>query len=118
MNTNTQHTPGFLFTAINQFVKKGEHILQIEESLIGRIITKDVGEDQAKANAARIVECWNSHDQLQKHNTLLREALEAIVARINGEWDNKALLTFSDLSISKHDDIERIVKAVLKQTEQ
>ncbi len=42
-------------------------------------------------------------------------ALEAIKARINGEWDNKVLMTFGPLFINTLDDILMIIEQTLKE---
>ena len=55
-----------------------------------------------EANAELIVRCVNQHDGLV-------EALEAIKARINGEWDNPALVKHGPLHASTTVDILGII---------
>lgn len=48
-----------------------------------------------------------------KETTLtVSEALSAIKARIDGEWDNPALVKFGPLSTSVNDDILSIMECV------
>jgi len=46
------------------------------------------------------------------------EVLEAIKARIDGEWDNPFLLRFGGLSINSLDDVAKMVSESLKETEE
>ena len=43
------------------------------------------------------------------------EALEAIVARYNGEWDNPSLMLFGPLSINTEEDMYYIAKYALNE---
>lgn len=45
--------------------------------------------------------------------TDLLEALGAIAARINGEWDDPALVAFGPLSIDAQSDCLRIARAAI-----
>ena len=47
----------------------------------------------------------------------LLEALNAIFARINGEWDNPALVSFGELSINSDFDILRIANHAIRKAE-
>lgn len=50
--------------------------------------------------------------QLEKYRPTKEEALEAIRARIHGEWDNPALCKFGAMSF-KDEDFLNIIKTVL-----
>lgn len=47
---------------------------------------------------------------LKEENARLKLAIQAIIARIDGEWDNAALVAFGPLSTDALNDCERIAK--------
>lgn len=48
--------------------------------------------------------------QIKQNYQSMETALEAIQARIRGEWDNPALVSFGELSTNTNEDILLIVK--------
>lgn len=65
---------------------------------------------EAKANHAFIVRACNSHERLLG-------ALEAIRARIHGEFDNPALVRWGALRIDSIDDILAIATSAIAEAE-
>jgi hypothetical protein len=55
---------------------------------------------------------------MKTQNQILRTALEAIVARVTGDFDNTALEEFGPLSTWAADDILAIARAALKNSEE
>ena len=49
-------------------------------------------------------------NKLREHNTRIAKTLQAIVARINGVFDDPALLEYGELDISTERDCLRIAK--------
>jgi len=49
-------------------------------------------------------------EQLEEENTRLALAIQAIIARIDGEWDNAALVAFGPLSTDTTEDCKRIAR--------
>jgi hypothetical protein len=49
-------------------------------------------------------------EQIKQNYQSMENALEAIQARIRGEWDNPSLMSFGELSTNANEDILRIVK--------
>ncbi len=43
--------------------------------------------DETRANAARLVKCWNDHDALVAENVRLRESLRALLALNQPEYE-------------------------------
>ncbi len=66
---------------------------------------------EMKANAERIVKAVNMHDELI-------EALEAIRARIDGEFDNPALISYGLLGVGLDMDIRNMATHMLNKNEQ
>lgn len=56
-------------------------------------------------------------EKLKQERDQLKEALEAIQARINGEWDNPALVKLGPLFPDAISDIERIVEQAIAKTQ-
>ena len=48
--------------------------------------------------------------QIKQNYQSMETALEAIQARIHGEWDNPSLMSFGELGTNANEDILRIVK--------
>ena len=47
---------------------------------------------------------------IKKNYGQMEVAIEAIEARIKGEWDNPSLMSFGELSTNTEEDILRIIK--------
>lgn len=98
----TKHTPGRLdLFPSRESICIG--VFQPHSNLVRQVATC---EPDDMADAARIVHCVNNNDALLA-------ALEAIEARISGEWDNPALVSFGELSTNTDDDVLRIARAAI-----
>ncbi len=80
-----KHTPGKLTVrTIDGSIGSIDHIdgtaiaQAFDIVLYGRKYTNDTYQDIRKANAARIVQCWNSHDDLLAALETLLAACEAV----------------------------------------
>lgn len=71
------------------------------------------GAATAEQNCAFIVTACNAYDGLVAENKRLREALEAVEARVNGEWDHPALVAHGQLQTDGAIDCLAIARAVL-----
>jgi hypothetical protein len=72
------------------------------------VVQDGIGNACPKANAAFIVRACNSH-------AILMAALEAIVARIDGDWDKPELMAVGALSIDTEADCSLIARRALFQ---
>lgn len=62
-----RHTPGTVWTEVNN----PEYIdIETNDGRLCSVYSGEEAPENNKANAARIVECWNGHDQLQKDKKL------------------------------------------------
>lgn len=82
MNTETKHTPERLTTS-----DRGNLIYITTEgrSYIARVdlLQADHGDDeQTRANAARLVACWNNHDDMAKELETLRPTVGSLRAAV------------------------------------
>lgn len=81
-----KHTAGILKKTPNELTPTLISLF-VGNTLIGNISKSDVDTDEeAEANADRLISSWNEYDQLQAYNKLLLEAL--VVAKRGIEQNN------------------------------
>ena len=104
------HTPGEIFLDAGDYDRNGStDELFIRANINGEhydicSFAADETGGQAKANAARIVKCWNEYDQLLTENKELIEALKTI-KEISDEWDSHShnqITSIATKLINKH----------------
>jgi hypothetical protein len=61
-----------------------------------------------KARADELARRWNAHEELV-------EALEAMIARVEGEWDHPALVKYGPLRTMPEVDMAIIARAALEK---
>jgi hypothetical protein len=95
-------------TWLIDYAKRGDEIITVyttKTNADGSTFTISAAPD-AETTMAEMVQACNAHAELVT-------ALTAIVARINGEWDNPALVGFGPLDVNSDNDILAIANAAL-----
>ena len=101
----TQHTAG-PWEICEEFKQENQRKIKPQDSKIGLALVFGDTEEEATANARLIAAAPE-----------LLDALQAIAARINGVWDDPALMAFGPLSLDSDEDILKLANtAIAKAT--